>query len=60
VQEMQRTRVEAPASLFELGDRAVFAPAIPSDFQLVQHSKWLKSSSGLRYKFETWTKNISG
>lgn len=60
VQEIHRTLIDAPTNLFELGDRAVFAPTIPPDFQLVQHSKWLKSSSGLRYKFETWTKNISG
>ncbi|MDO4631654.1 MAG: dihydrofolate reductase [Corynebacterium sp.] len=54
VQEIQRTLIDAPTNLFELGDRAVFAPIIPQDFQLVDNGDWLTSSSGLRYKFQRW------
>lgn len=39
---------------FDLGERAVYAPEIPSTFCLTTHSPWLISASGLRYRFETW------
>lgn len=59
VQVVERTLIDATYA-DTLGERAVFAPTLDDDFLLSKATEWQESSTGLRYRFETWVRGSEG
>ena len=51
VDVIERTLIDAHLAA-AVGRKAVFAPRLTDDFELVSDGGWLTSSTGLRYRFQ--------